>query len=109
MTFLRGRPWLVPCLVVIFLGGMQLVTPSDASHPTLAVVCGLIAVISGGLMLFLLSVDTESATTPRPGPQASTLPLGSRQPPGKADVSFPLRRTRTSAARPVTDRLTRQR
>ncbi|MGI8415961.1 MAG: hypothetical protein ACR2P2_07055 [Nakamurella sp.] len=52
MTFLRGRPWLVPCLLVIFIGGMLVVFPSNASHPTFAAIAGSLAVVGGGVMLF---------------------------------------------------------
>lgn len=51
MTFLRGRPWLVPSLLVIFIGAMQLVTVSEASHPTIKVIAGLLVIIGGGLIL----------------------------------------------------------
>ncbi len=100
MTFLRGRPWLVPSLLVIFIGAMQLVTVSEASHSTIKVVAGLLVIIGGGLILVSGEYGHRSVKRPRLGPQTSTLPLGFRQPPGEADVLFPVRRTRTSAARP---------
>ena len=37
---------------LIFIGGTQVIFPSNASHPTVAVVAGLIIVIAGGVMLF---------------------------------------------------------
>ena len=61
MTFLRGRPWLPPCLLTIFLGGMVLVTASDDSNPTFQVVIGLLAILSGVLMF----ASAEHATLKR--------------------------------------------
>ena len=51
MTFLQGRPWLLPCLLIVFLGGMQLTTASTDSNPTVQTWLGVLAVIAGVLML----------------------------------------------------------
>lgn len=68
MTFLRGRPWLVPGLLAIFLGVRELIAASDDSNPTLAVVSGLLAIVGGGLILFSGEHETRKRrnATPRP-------------------------------------------
>lgn len=58
----------MPCLLVIFIGGTQVVFPSDASHPTFAVVAGLMLIIGGGVMLFSIERGYRKRhnTPPRP-------------------------------------------
>ncbi len=81
MTFLRGRPWLVPSLLAFFLGVMQLITASDDSNPTSKVVFGLIFIVLGGLMVVSAEYEhrkrqkaarrpAENAGTPRIPPAA---------------------------------------
>lgn len=79
MTFLRGRPWLVPCLLLIFIGGTQVVFPSNASHPTVAVVAGLIIVIAGGVML--ISIEREHRKRHNTPPPPAAIDPASRIPP----------------------------
>ena len=67
VTFLRGRPWLVPCLLVIFIGVTQLFAAADASHPTFRVVAGLMVIAGGGVILFSAEYATRKRRNVTPG------------------------------------------
>ena len=87
----------MPCLGIIFLGVMLLVSASDDSNPTVEVVLGLMAIAGGGVIFVAaehLIRKRRNATADR---QTPTLILKSRQPPGNADP-VPINRSAATLA-----------